>query len=67
MRRFAFFGDKQPDGKIMIVIVQVPNGETTGEVIDANLCADNERDAYLNEWLGVDRPVQPVYVRPQAN
>lgn len=35
-----------------------------GEVIDVCICADKgELDAYLTEWLGVDRPVTPVYTK----
>lgn len=62
--RYAFFGDRRSDGRVMIVIVELPEGSSIGEIIDANLCSDDERCGYLNEWLGVDRPVQPVYVRP---
>lgn len=65
--RYAFLKDDDPAyaPKIMAVIVQ-QNGPagSPGKVIDAHLCADKaELDGYLNEWLGVDRPVQPVYTK----
>lgn len=67
MTRYAFIRDDLPDlvPRIMVVIAQ-QDGEpgTDGYVIDANICADKaELDAYLNEWLGTDRPVLPVYQR----
>lgn len=67
MTRYAFIRNDLPGvaPKSMVVIVQ-KDGEpgTDGYVIDANICTDkSELDAYLNEWLGVDRHVQPIYQR----
>jgi hypothetical protein len=67
--RYAFIKDDLPDvaPKIMVAIVQIIDEEKkTGELIDACIVADKaELNEYLNEWLGVDRPVEPVYTRTQ--
>lgn len=67
MKRYAFIKDDDPAyaPKIGVAIVQQdgPPG-TAGEVIDFNIVADKaELNAYLNAWLGVDRPVKPIYKR----
>lgn len=64
----GFIGTENADGGTMVCIVRHTAEPGIGELVDALYCFGKpEIDAFLNDRLGIDRPISPIWERPMLS